>query len=162
MKGSARDANASFEVFVLTYFQSGHAGITWPTPRVSWTKRSDRWATRPAMSSTHHWTQPSVPKTATVWRRKNLRRSAGRRAGCTNAASGGTKPSATSAGISGEKQQGDEITFSGFAARFHIAPIPLAMALQWPNLMRLQLNTILDPNYQAMTSRGFSKPCRVG
>ena len=48
---------------------------------------------------------------------------------------------------SGEKKQVNEIEFSGFAAHFHIAPYPLAMALQGPNLMRLKLNTILDPIY---------------
>ena len=67
-------------------------------------------------------------------------------AGFTNAASEGTKLSATSAGELGEKV--DEIKFSGFAAHFHIAPILLQMEeSQEPNLMRLQLNTILPPCY---------------
>ena len=51
---------------------------------------------------------------------------------------------------SGEKKQVNEINFSGFAAHFHIAPIPLwtgGMESQKLNLMRLQINIILPPCY---------------
>ena len=61
--------------------------------------RSGRWATRPATDWTPHWTPPSVQRTAIVWRSKNLPQNAGTRVDCTNAASGGMLPFATSAGI---------------------------------------------------------------
>ena len=61
--------------------------------------RWSQWATRPATSSTPHWTPPSVQRTVIVWRSRILPQNVETRVDCTNAVSGGMLPFAMSAGI---------------------------------------------------------------
>ena len=76
-----------------------HSGNTWPTLKVSWTKRSGRWATRPATPSTPHWMQLLARRTVTASRIRSSQRIANWTMGCSSAASGEIKHFATSAGF---------------------------------------------------------------